>query len=226
MYQDRLPLVGLWRVHCFLHWAERVRRPPRPDVRRPRPLILASGNHSMRHTRTYLKLANVSLSLISPYAEPLAKAFLKVTLGITALEYAQRRSKLASKLPRNGIAIISASDVKFRSNAVFYEFQQDSNFLYFTGTVPVVGAFAYSLKLHRLQWTRCSGSHRWADETTISVGMSSVIPGQSADGNDHVFHLFVRPKDPKAERWDGARSGLDAARDVFNADEVRLNLRM
>lgn len=107
----------------------------------------------MRHTRTCLKLANVSLSqyLITPYAEPLAKAFFKVTLGITALEYAQRRSKLASKLPRNAIAIISASDVKFRSNAVFYEFQQDSNFFYFTGTAPVVGAFAYLLKLHRFQ---------------------------------------------------------------------------
>lgn len=164
------------------------------------------------------------VTLISPYAESLAKAFIKVTPGITALEYAQRRSKLASKLPRNAIAIISASDVKFRSNAVFYEFQQDSNFLYFTGTTPVVVAIAYLLKVHRFQWTRCSGSHRWADETTTSVGTSSDIPGQSADGNDHVFHLFVRPKDSKAERWDGARSGLDAARDVFNADEVRLNL--
>lgn len=163
-------------------------------------------------------------NLISPYAEPLAEAFGKVTLGITALEYAQRRSKLASKLPRNAIAIISASDVKFRSNAVFYEFQQDSSFLYFTGTAPVVGALAYLLKLYRFQWTRCGGSHRWADESTINVGISSVIPGQSADGNDHVFHLFVRPKDSKAERWHGARSGLDAARDVFNADEVRLNV--
>jgi len=40
------------------------------------------------------------------------------------------------------------------------------------------------------------------------------------EDNDHVFHLFVRPKDPKAEQWDGARSGLQAAIDVFNADEV------
>jgi intermediate cleaving peptidase 55 len=40
------------------------------------------------------------------------------------------------------------------------------------------------------------------------------------EDNDHEFHLFVRPKDPKAEQWDGARSGLQAALDVFNADEV------
>ena len=38
--------------------------------------------------------------------------------------------------------------------------------------------------------------------------------------DDHVFHLFVRPKDAKAEQWDGVRSGTQAALDVFNADEV------
>jgi intermediate cleaving peptidase 55 len=37
---------------------------------------------------------------------------------------------------------------------------------------------------------------------------------------DYIFHLFVRPKDPKAEQWDGARSGEQASLDVFNADEV------
>lgn len=89
--------------------------------------------------------------LISSYVELLAEALVKVTPGITALEYAQRRSKLASKLPTNAIAIISASDVKFRSNAVFYEFQQDSNFFYFTGTALVVVAFACLLKAHRFQ---------------------------------------------------------------------------
>ena len=44
--------------------------------------------------------------------------------------------------------------------------------------------------------------------------------GKSDDGNDHTFHLFARPKDAKAESWEGTRSGLDAATDVFNADEV------
>lgn len=56
-----------------------------------------------------------------------------VTPGITAFEYAWRRSKLASQLPKNAIAIVAASDVKFRSGAVFYEFHQDSNFFYLTG---------------------------------------------------------------------------------------------
>ncbi|KAK5166992.1 aminopeptidase [Saxophila tyrrhenica] len=37
---------------------------------------------------------------------------------------------------------------------------------------------------------------------------------------EYTFHLFVRPKDAQAELWDGARSGVQAAEDVFNADEA------
>ena len=59
--------------------------------------------------------------------------FALVTPGITALEYAQRRSKLAAKLPKDAIAILAASEIKYRSGAVFYEFHQDSDFFYLTG---------------------------------------------------------------------------------------------
>ncbi|KAL9135589.1 MAG: hypothetical protein Q9175_003221 [Cornicularia normoerica] len=68
----------------------------------------------------------------------------EITPGITALEYAQRRSKLAAKLPKNTIAVLAASEIKYRSGAVFYEFHQDSNFFYLTGfnepeAVAVIG---------------------------------------------------------------------------------------
>lgn len=56
-----------------------------------------------------------------------------VTPGITALEYHARRAKLASKLPIGGIAVLAASDVKFRSGSVFYNFHQDRDFFYLTG---------------------------------------------------------------------------------------------
>lgn len=46
-----------------------------------------------------------------------------------------------------------------------------------------------------------------------------MIQKVGSDG-DYIFHLFVRPKDARAEQWDGARSGEQAALDVFNADEV------
>ena len=56
-----------------------------------------------------------------------------LTPGISALEYHHRRAALASKLPKNGIAILAANNVKFRSGAVFYEFHQEPNFYYLTG---------------------------------------------------------------------------------------------
>ncbi|KAM7199442.1 xaa-Pro dipeptidase [Rhypophila sp. PSN 637] len=37
---------------------------------------------------------------------------------------------------------------------------------------------------------------------------------------DYLFHLFCRPKDPRAEQWSGPWSGLQAAEDVFNADKA------
>ncbi|KAI4604416.1 hypothetical protein KJ359_000554 [Pestalotiopsis sp. 9143b] len=37
---------------------------------------------------------------------------------------------------------------------------------------------------------------------------------------DFIFYLWCRPKDPKQEQWNGPWSGIDAARDVWNADEV------
>jgi intermediate cleaving peptidase 55 len=56
-----------------------------------------------------------------------------LTPGISALEYHHRRAALASKLPKNSIAILASNDLKYRSGAVFYEFHQEPNFYYLTG---------------------------------------------------------------------------------------------
>ncbi|TKA77067.1 hypothetical protein B0A49_03428 [Cryomyces minteri] len=111
-----------------------------------------------------------------------------VTPGISALEYHRRRSKLAQALPKNSIAVIAASDTKYRSGAVFYEFHQDPSFLYLTG---------------------------------FNEPEALAVIEKAGSDVEYKFHLFVRPKDPQAELWDGARSGLQAAQDVFNADEAR-----
>ena len=60
-----------------------------------------------------------------------------MTPGITALEYAQRRSRLAARLPEGGLAVVAAAEVKYRSGAVFYPFHQDPNFFYLTGPPPL-----------------------------------------------------------------------------------------
>lgn len=111
----------------------------------------------------------------------------ELTPGITAQEYADRRTTLASKLPKNAIAILSAADTVFRSGNVFYPFYQDPDFYYLTG---------------------------------FNEPEALCVVGKDVTERDHVFHLYVREKDSKAEMWDGARSGTDAARDVWNADET------
>lgn len=55
-----------------------------------------------------------------------------VTPGITALEYDHRRSKLASKLPKNAVAIVRAAELKYKSKNVFYKYHQDTDFFYLT----------------------------------------------------------------------------------------------
>ncbi|KAI5949521.1 ICP55 [Candida theae] len=56
-----------------------------------------------------------------------------LTPGISALEYFQRRLKLATNLPDKSLAIIIGNTTKFSSGSVFYDFQQDNDFYYLTG---------------------------------------------------------------------------------------------
>ncbi|KAL5114190.1 aminopeptidase [Pleosporales sp. CAS-2024a] len=108
----------------------------------------------------------------------------EVTPGITALEYFQRRAKLAQELPRHSIAVLAANDLKYASGAVFYKFHQDPDFRYLTGF----------LEPDALAIIEKTGEH------------------------EHAFHLYVRPRDARIEAWEGSRSGVEAAEDVFNAD--------
>lgn len=111
-----------------------------------------------------------------------------MTVGITAQEYHERRARLAALLPENGIAVLPSADLKYRSGAVFYQFHQESNFLYLTG---------------------------FLEPESIAI-IQKVGAGNS---DEYIFHLLVREKDTKAEQWEGARSGTQAAIDVFNADQ-------
>ncbi|RPB01620.1 hypothetical protein L873DRAFT_636387 [Choiromyces venosus 120613-1] len=113
----------------------------------------------------------------------------EVTPGISALEHATRRAKLASELPDGAVAIVPSSHVKYRSGPVFYPFHQNPDFLYLTGFLEPEALCVI--------------------EKTGPVG-----------NGEHTFHLFVREKDDHAELWDGPRSGVQAALDMFNADEA------
>lgn len=55
----------------------------------------------------------------------------------------------------------------------------------------------------------------WSEDDAVAV-----IEKASSQHGGYVFHMFVKPKNPREEQWSGYRSGVDAAEDVFNADEV------
>ncbi|KAL3465929.1 peptidase M24, structural domain-containing protein [Aspergillus heterothallicus] len=110
----------------------------------------------------------------------------ELTPGITALEYAHRRSRLANKLPKGSVAVLAAAEVTYRSPGIFHEYRQETNFFYLTG---------------------------FNEPNALAIIVND------GSGDNHLFHLYVREKDPKAELWEGARSGTQAAMDVFNADE-------
>ncbi|KAI5952428.1 ICP55 [Candida jiufengensis] len=113
-----------------------------------------------------------------------------LTPGVSALEYYQRRLKLASKLPVNSLAIVLGNTTKFSSGSVFYEFQQDNNLYYLSG---------------------------WLEPDSILVIEKKSDIGNE---DDVVFHMLVPPKNEHRELWEGSKSGLEGAYDFFNADLV------
>ncbi|KAM0502333.1 hypothetical protein ACHAP8_003873 [Fusarium lateritium] len=48
----------------------------------------------------------------------------------------------------------------------------------------------------------------------------AVIQKTGPNYGDYVFHMFAKPKNAREEQWNGYRNGVDAARDIFNADEA------
>ncbi|KAG9246933.1 peptidase M24, structural domain-containing protein [Calycina marina] len=161
--------------------------PIRSSIRSAIPSI--ANLYTSRQSRSYATVSAAELSFGQPVHEthPHLLRAGEITPGITAQEYADRRTKLAGSLPDNAIAILASSDIKYRSGSVFYEFHQNSNFFYLTG---------------------------------FNEPESVAVIQKLGSSEDYIFHMFLRPKDEKAEQWDGARSGEQAGLDVFNADEV------
>ncbi|CAK4031227.1 Intermediate cleaving peptidase 55 [Lecanosticta acicola] len=156
---------------------------------RPVPTFRSRPFEPFSSRRTLISAAEVQFGQPIHETHPHLIAPGDLSPGISALEYHHRRAALASRLPRNSLAILASADLKYRSGAVFYEFHQDSNFFYLTG---------------------------FNEPEALAV----IERGEGERDVEYTFWLFVRGKDERAEKWDGARSGVQAARDVWNADEA------
>ncbi|KAG5917881.1 hypothetical protein E4U42_007085 [Claviceps africana] len=55
----------------------------------------------------------------------------------------------------------------------------------------------------------------WNEDDAVAVIEKT---GPEPDG--YTFRMFVKRKDARDEQWNGYRNGVDAARDIFNADEA------
>ncbi|KAI9669792.1 MAG: hypothetical protein M1829_005047 [Trizodia sp. TS-e1964] len=161
----------------------------RPSLKYPQNFLICPKipPAAIQWQRPYASISAAELQFGQPVYEthPHILKSGELTPGISALEYNDRRANLAAQLPDRGIAILAASELKYKSGVVFYEFHQDPDFFYLTGF--------------------------------NEPGAIAVI--QKTGHNDHIFHLFVRPKNSKAEQWEGPRTGLQGALDLFNADE-------
>ncbi|KAK1590587.1 metallopeptidase family M24 [Colletotrichum navitas] len=108
-------------------------------AQRIRPLSAAAPRRpsffTNLHLRRYSAVSAAELQFGQPVHEthPHILEAGEITPGVTAREYWERRARLAEKLPDNGVAVLVAADLKYRSGAVFFPYRQESNFLYLTG---------------------------------------------------------------------------------------------
>jgi Xaa-Pro aminopeptidase len=92
-----------------------------------------------------------------------------------------RRDALKRFLPENAVAVVFGAATRNRSNDVGYEYRQSSDFLYLTG------------------------SEEPGSVLLIAPG------GVQVDGRTVREVLFVPPRDPAQEVWDGRRYGTERA---------------
>ncbi|KAG5440481.1 hypothetical protein PCK2_000415 [Pneumocystis canis] len=125
----------------------------------------------------------------------------ELTPGISVTEYAHRRARLAATLPANSLLILIGACLKYKTASSFYPFHQNPNFFYLTGvnepwTIFIMGNISSFIVIYSLTIER--------DHTD----------------SDFESYLFMRSKNPAEERWEGPRTGIEAARTLFSIDRV------
>lgn len=113
--------------------------------------------------------------------------------------FATRRERLLSTIGPKTAAVFVATANAIRNNDVEHDFRQDSDVFYLTGFDE--------------------------PDTVLVLTPSASIKDPSADPKDKdskplepKLTMFVRPKDPEREIWDGFRHGVEGAKKDFGAD--------
>ncbi len=105
----------------------------------------------------------------------------------------RRRAFLEAVATRgeDAVCVFPAAPVFTRNNDVDHEYRQDSDLFYLSGFAEPGTVLVMELKVH------------------------------GEDGKPEIkTTMFVRPRDPDREIWDGPRFGVDGAKEHFGADEA------
>jgi len=106
--------------------------------------------------------------------------------------FAARRDRLLAALGPRTCAVFVATPTALRNNDVEHEFRQDSDVFYLTGFDE--------------------------PETVVVLANNARLKEGDAEPRAVKFAMFVRPKDPEREVWDGHRWGVDGAKQEFGAE--------
>jgi len=164
---------------------------------------------SMKYNHPYLcSMRNISVLFLLVLASPLilvaqeeSELDLKKEVNqyysydedyLPASFHAAMRDSLRSLLPDSTAAVFFSSPERKRSNDVYYEYHQDPNFYYLSGY----------------------------GEPNGMLIIYKEKQGFGKDSSNEV--LFVQPRDPSAEVWNGRRLGAEGAKEALQVNKVML----
>lgn len=156
---------------------------------------IVMGRSLCTHTYLKSKLEVFNIGQVTPFEHPyLFDSEMECTPGITHKEYKMRRSNLVKALTTGAAKHHERHLVVLTAN----EIKTMSNDIPFFFHQDV--DFLYL--------------------TGLNEPNAILVLEYTASSNETNFILFVQPKDPKRELWDGAVVGESAAVDFFQADEA------
>ncbi|MBL4652790.1 MAG: aminopeptidase P N-terminal domain-containing protein [Flavobacteriales bacterium] len=128
-----------------------------------------------------------------PYVDASPERFVYDDDLLSKSFHAGRRQALRDLMPNNSVAVFFASPVRNRSNDVDFEYHQDPNFFYFSGLQE--------------------------PHSMLLIFKEEV----QYDGDSINEIIFIQPRDPSKELWNGRRLGEEGVKRILGFDKVLLN---
>ncbi len=135
--------------------------------------------------------------------------------------YAERRRRLMEKIGPEAIALFASQPERPRNGDTYYRFRQQSDVYYLTGFDEPQTTLLLRPGAKPIAPPPPSAAADAPAMTTPTAPAPATItptapaPGAMADGR---FVLFVRPRDPQTEVWDGRRAGVEGALATYRAE--------